>query len=829
MAHPNRPNRGVTLVKLLGILVVTGVLTAGVLVPVIGGLGLSSKAEADRFLSTDCTLKETAPSTKTNLFASDGKTLIAQFFAQNRVPVALKQIPKLMQLALIDTEDRRFYDHHGVDARGLIRAAVSNSDGGGDTQGGSTLTMQYVKQLRYYNANNDAERAAAIDQTVDRKIQDAKCALDLEKRESKDQILQNYFNIAFFGQNSYGVQAAALTYFDHDVDKLSLPEAALIVGLVQAPTQYDPFQNPEEARARRDVVIDNMLTAGHISKEYADVAKKAPLGLTAIPPQVKMGCSYATGIPNAGFFCDYAQQWLADHGISEAVLLRGGLNITSTLDAGLQTQGQNAVWSGDSDQRGGAFRADSASSLVMPSVDPRTGNVTTMITSRRYVDPNDPNAPNDPNQTSVPLFTTAAAGAGSTYKYFTTLLAMAAGVDTSYTLTAGAPYTTKNCPKYFENGVEKTYVARNAGSYAPTLSLDKALYESSNTYFVGMEDMLFNCYTRPIADLAVSLGMDALTVNGNTVADQEATFTLGQKSTSPLELAEAYATVANDGKYCPSNAVLSIKGADGKDVEYKKDACVQKVAPQVAREVVKTLVKDTDTGGGTARGVFSSNGWYGNGGSPVASKTGTNNATGDDGLDNGQNSAIWFVGLTPTLVSAAAVFNFKSPTKTISGLPGYSDGYASGDAFGAAAGAYWLKAYGPSLLANPWAWPAPEDTPGNDVPDITGKTPAEATAILQSAGFKANILPYTCGSRQSEGTLIGYNPKKATPGSTISACVSNGKAPTGNGGGSTRNNNGPDTGTTAPGNAPGNGNGAGNGNGGGNGGGTTVNDGGRGQ
>ena len=838
MAHPNRPNRGVTLVKLLGILAVTGVLAAGVLVPVIGGVGLTGKAEADRFLSTDCTLKETSPSTKTTLYASDGKTQIAQFFAQNRVPVLLKQIPVPMQKALIDTEDRRFYDHHGVDARGLLRAAVSNSEDSGDTQGGSTLTMQYVKQLRYYNATTDDERAAAIDQTVDRKIQDAKCALDLEKRDTaaaggnevaaKNQILQNYFNIAFFGENAYGVQSAAQTYFGVDVSKLSMPQAAMLVGLVQAPDAYDPFKNPTDALARRNAVLDNMATAGDLTVAQVAKYKTFTLGLAAkTPPPVQMGCSYAAGIPNAGYFCDYAVAWLASHGISQDVLLRQGLKIVTTLDAALQTSGQNAVWSADPDNRGGAFQPDSASSLVMPSVDPRTGDVTTMITSRRYTNPLDLNAANDPNQTSVPLFTTAAAGAGSTYKYFTTLLAMEAGVDASYTLTAGAPYTTKNCGKYYENGQLKTYTARNAGNYAATLPLEKALYESSNTYFVGVEDQLFDCNTRPIADLAVNLGMSAIADKTKAgELDRTPTFTLGQEGTSPLQLASAYATIANDGTYCPPNAITSITSQDGKPVNYKKEACVAKIAPQIARNVVQILTKDTDTAGGTARSVFAANGWYSDGGSPVASKTGTNNAsdcTGDQCVDNGKNSAIWFVGLTPTLVSAATVFNFKSPNSTIKGLPGYNDGYASGDAFGAAAGAYFLEAYGPSLKATPGGGPSPDDVPGVAVPDVTGKTPADATAILEGAGFKVGIPSYTCGGRQPAGTLIGYNPKKAQPGSTITGCVSNGKAPSG--GGTTRGT-GTGTGTGNPGTGTGTGGTTG-GNGGGDNGGTTGGDGGR--
>ena len=241
--------------KLIGIMIVAAILCAGVLLPYVGGLGLVAESESDRFLDTTCDLQEATPPEGTTFYASDGKTVLATIFTQNRKPVPLSDIPKFLQTALIDTEDRRFYSHHGVDVRGLIRSAFNTS--GGDTQGGSTLTMQYVKQSRYYgDIGNIAKQQADISQTIDRKLQDAKCALDLEKRETKDEILDNYFNIAFFGENAYSIESAAETYFGTPTDgstavsHLTLPQAAMLVGLLQAPTELRPVPAPQAARRR---------------------------------------------------------------------------------------------------------------------------------------------------------------------------------------------------------------------------------------------------------------------------------------------------------------------------------------------------------------------------------------------------------------------------------------------------------------------------------------------------------------------------------------------------------------------------------------------------
>ncbi|MDT4936805.1 MAG: hypothetical protein QOG80_476, partial [Pseudonocardiales bacterium] len=264
--------------KLALALLATGILTAGLLLPYVGGLGLAARHEASKFLDTACNLTETQPPRKTTLFANDGKTVIATLFTQDRQPVALSQVPTSLQQALVATEDRRFYSHHGVDMRGLIRSAISTS--GGDTQGGSTLTMQYVKQMRYYQAGKDvAKQQAAIDQNLNRKIEDAKCAIYLEstKHESKDTILDNYLNIAFFGENSYGIETAAQTYFGKPASKLTLSESALLVGLLRAPTAYDPFLHRSASQERRNQLLQTLVDVGKLSAAEAQKLAAQPI------------------------------------------------------------------------------------------------------------------------------------------------------------------------------------------------------------------------------------------------------------------------------------------------------------------------------------------------------------------------------------------------------------------------------------------------------------------------------------------------------------------------------------------------------------------------
>jgi membrane peptidoglycan carboxypeptidase len=755
-------------------MIVAAVLCAGVLLPYVGGIGLIAKTESDRFLNTSCDLQEAAPPEGTTFYASDGKTVLATIFEQNRQPVALTQIPKFLQQALIDTEDRRFYSHHGVDVRGLLRSALNTSSG--DTQGGSTLTMQYVKQSRYYRDIGDiAKQQSDISQTIDRKLQDAKCAIDLEQRESKDQILDNYFNIAFFGENAYSVESAAQTYFGTSVDKLTPPQSALLVGLLRAPTDYDPFEHPQAARARRDQVLENMVTAGTITEAAAKGYEAKPVSLsTPTAPTVHQDCyNTPTAIANVGFFCDYVENWLkTTEGINALDISTGGLSVVTTLNVALQNSAQAAL--------SAKFPDTSPTTALMPIVDPTSGNVLAMVSSKEY------GTAEDGKHRADAIFTDYNARAASTYKYFTMVTALEAGVPSTLQISNNTPdkqgYQTQHCTSPFlsKNGDQNI-------QYSQTETMQSAIAKSSNTYFVGAEDALFGCDLKPIETTMSNLGMKNLDqkdpsdkTGKNTYAQTivnagQPTLTLGEFPTSPLELTSAYATAANDGLYCAPAPVTSITDKTGKQVSLKRTPCTQEMTPQVARQATNLLTGDTQSGGTTAK-IFRGSSWYGNNSSLIAGKTGTDTVTNAKGTE--LNTSFWFVGMTPGMVATMALINVTNPLAPISGLPGIADPVAQSTADASVAAQYWLDALSPTIKTTKWSWPSANGVAGSvQVPSVIGLTPQVAEQTLTTAGFKPAKFSVDCGAATQQGMVGSYGPTFAAPGTTITYCISTGTKP----------------------------------------------------
>lgn len=748
-----------TLGKLLAALVAAGILLAGLALPYVGGLGLVAGNEANKFQNTVCNLQESKPPQKTTLLARDGKTVLATLFSQDRVEVALDQVPKSLQEALVATEDRRFYTHHGVDMRGLIRSAISTTSG--DTQGGSTLTMQYVKQIRYYEAGDDlTKQRAAIAQNLSRKIEDAKCAIYIEEtlKESKQTILQNYLNIAFFGENSYGIQTAARTYFNKPVSKLTLDEGALLVGMLRAPSTYDPFVNRAAAKQRRDQVIRNLVAVNKLTPAEARGYIAKPISLaTDAPPKIKEGCANSdTSIPNIGFFCEYARTWLENvNGLTDQQLQTGGYKIVTTLDPKVQKATQTSIEQ--------SVPAKSPYTAVLPVVDPKTGDVLAMASSKRFG--------TDPNETEQQLFTKAVASAASTYKLLPLLTALDAGMPEDWTLKSNdgdGTYQPQNCttrPK-----------ARNGDAtvdYTTNETLQSGTVKSSNTFFVGMADQFFNCDLSPMVAMGKKLGLTSfnrLETGKQTVGDvitnreQAQRLVLGFVETSPLEIAGAYAAVANKGVFNAPAPILSVTDSNGSALRVKRQSGgTRVVAPQVADQAVEILQGDTQPGG-TAASPFES--WYADGGSKIAGKTGTGVAQ-----PQTKNGAIWFVGMTPDLVAVSALINFDNPNKPQAGLPGVKNS----DAYGVYASRVWLKALRSTLAPRTWSWQSPDQAAGKDVPDVTGMSYADAKSTLEGQGFKVAELLASgsyCPSTVQTGQIAFYGPKRAAGGTTIKVCES---------------------------------------------------------
>ena len=745
-------------------LVAVGVLAAGLAMPYVLGAGLGAKKYSDQWLNTTCTLQDSKPPQPTTIYARDGRTLIARLFTQDRKLVTLAQVPTALKDALVATEDRRFYSHHGVDLRGLIRSAVSTTNG--DTQGGSTLTMQYVKQLRYYQAgDNLAKQQAAIAQTLTRKMEDAKCALDLEgpRHKTKDDILDSYLNIAFFGEHAYGIETAAETYFNKTTSQLTLGESALLVGLLRAPDGYDPFVHPVEAKQRRNEVLQNLVAVGKLSQGVADQQKTLGLGLaTQSPPRVKEGCANADSrIPNVEFFCDYAVTWLENvNGLSDTQLQTGGLKIVTTLNPTIQTHAQQHL--------ARTIPATSPMTAVLPVLDPKSGDVLAMATSKRYG--------SGKGATEQPLFTTQTASGASTYKLFPLLTALQTGIPADF------PLTTVGSKGSFKPSLclaSSKVVNGDANvPYTATETLQSATAKSSNTYFVALADNVFQCHLQPMVDLMKRLGMTnmdessdlpgqtwAQAITGKQRAQQ---LVLGSVPTSALQLAAAYSAVANGGTFNKPAPILSITDSAGHAIHLARTAGTPALPPQVAAQAVKILKGDTK-GQGTSATIF--NTWYKNGGSTVAGKTGTNEST-----KTNENSSVWFVGMTPTLVAASGVINFDKLFVPSSGLPGVKTGAAYGDY----AAKVWLDALGPDLRTSQWSWPTPDSIPGEQpVPDLTGMDLAKARKQLATDGYKMAVLDSAdqliCPNPAAPLDTVGfYGPHRAQPGATITVCQSSG-------------------------------------------------------
>jgi membrane peptidoglycan carboxypeptidase len=760
--------------KLLGVVQltaavgVTGVLVAAVLLPVTGGLGLAARNSVQAFDDQPCDVEAGVPEQASVMYAADGTT-IATFYSQNRQVVAAKQIPKVMRQAIVAIEDRRFYEHHGVDPQALVRAVVKNQQAGETVQGGSTLTMQYIKNVRLYQAKTPEEQRQAVEQSSGRKLIEARCALELENKRTKDQILTDYLNITYFGAGAYGVEKAARTYFGKPAAKLTVPEAAMLAGLVQSPIRYDPYKSKAAAKLRRDTVLGDMQSLGYITAKQAQVAKASAVKVVPKAKSSNKDCANTTvKIINAGFFCEYAKQALTAAGFPQSRLETGGLKIYTTLNPKIQNSVQGAlpfdVWAGRK------------SVAVTDIIEPKTGNVLAFGVARKY----GVNA-KDPNVTSNPLNTALTAGSGSTYKVFTLVSALQARVPLeAFNITVGNTYTSTVC----KNGNDP-YVVANAGHYTEgPYNLDVATYESVNTFFVALLDQRFNCDLTGPVHAAQAMGMTQtlnakhagtnLTEAQNYIQGRSASFTLGPNGTSPLELSSAYATLANDGKYCPPTPLRKVVGSDGKQIQLPEQACEQRISPGIAHTVTTVLEKDTSKAGGTAVTAFSG---LAGGARPIGGKTGTASGfkPGDTKRASG-NSSAWFVGYTPDYAGATAVFDPKNTSLALTDVPG-KEGQ---NVFGAYSASIWRKAMEPFLTSKTWSFPPadPEVVNGDSVPvqSVVGLDPHAATALLQSSGFQVRIAPEKKDSAVPAGSVAEQSPSgRAARGMTIILYLSTGK------------------------------------------------------
>ena len=757
MPPPSAARRASAVVKLTLAVPVAGLLVAGMLLPFVGGAGVAARNSVQAFDDQPCDVNPTTPAQASTLYAANGKP-IARFYSQNREIVPLSKIAPVARKAVVAIEDRRFYEHHGVDLQATIRALIENSRSGGVVQGGSTLTQQYVKQVRLYAAKTVAQQKAAIAQTTARKLIEAKCALSLEQKLSKDQILERYLNIAYFGSGAYGIQTAARTYFNKSAAVLTLPESALLAGIVQSPSRYDPHLDKKAATARRNTVLDEMQSLGYVTAKQNAQAKSVPVVVKPRRSSSKDCANANKAIPNAGFFCDYVKHYLSLNGYQRQQLESGGFKIYTTLDPDVQARVQAAVFAD--------MPADHRATSVMDVLDTKTGKVLAMAVSKHYGIKK-----GDRRQTSNGLGYQPVAGAGSTYKLFTLVAALQRKIPLeAFTIKNTNEYEPTNCT---EARGKKTVV--NAGHYPEkSYNLDEATYASVNTFFVALLDQQFGCdLSMPVRN-ALSMGLISLRPYAESIINgQQYSFTLGPQKTSALELASAYATVANNGKYCPPTPLERIVGPDGKPAALPERACVQRIDPAIARTVTRVLVKDTKPGfAGTANRRFGD--YYAAGGSDIAGKTGTASAG-----DTGKNSSAWFIGYTPDITASVATFDPDSSSAPLTDVPGYSPNGT--EVFGSFSATIWRDGLSSLLLSGPrWEFP-PEDPAvvnGNSVPvpSVVGQDVGSATEILANAGFGIEVSSERRDAPLPPDRIADQSPSgRGLPGQKITVYLSSGK------------------------------------------------------
>ncbi|MGS2615425.1 transglycosylase domain-containing protein [Micromonospora sp. LZ34] len=625
--------------------------------------GFAAKAALGSYAALPESLRTPVTPQRSYLYANDGKTLITTFYDVNRSDVPLSEIAPVMRQAIVAAEDRRFYSHGGADLRGLFRALVANVKGGGTEQGGSTLTMQYVRNVLKTDPTRTAEeRAAATEQTVGRKLQEIRYAGALEQRLGKDEILNRYLNIAYFGSGAYGVAAASQRYFAKSPADLTLAEAALLAGLVQSPEAYSPIDGDAEAALeRRAYVLDSMVETGAITVEQAAQAKAEKLTLR--PTAQPNGCTaVAQGHDDWGFFCDYLRQWwLAqpEFGATaqerEQALRRGGYTVVTSLDPQVQATAQQEATR--------IYGYDNKRAVPIAAVEPGSGRVLAMAVNRHYsLEPNPDGQANRPN-TVNPLISGGDSvdgyQAGSTFKLFTMLAALEAGKPLATGFDAPSRLPTRYAAEG-EGSCEGRWCPANANP--EWMDGYRMMWDgfgrSVNTYFVWLAEQVG---PEKVVQMAQRLGItfraDADAEFAREHADDWGAFTLGVAATTPLDLANAYATVAAEGTWCAPLPVVSVTAPDGQrmpvgDPSCKRvlDADVARAATDAARCPVGQQSPYGQCNGGTATSVNRILD-----GRPVAGKTGSSE----------RNATETFVGFTPQVAVAGIAANPDDPTDSV--------------------------------------------------------------------------------------------------------------------------------------------------------------------
>jgi membrane peptidoglycan carboxypeptidase len=758
------------LVMIVVLSLTVGLLAAIPAVPVVQAASTLAEGADEALAAVPDDLDIPQLSQKSYLYASDG-TLITTFYAQNRVVVPLSEISQPMQDAVVALEDRRFWEHSGVDAQGMIRAFISNATSG-SVQGASTITQQYVKNALIEQAvlANDAEAATEARETsYARKLREAKMAIALEKKAGKTKILEGYLNIAQFGPSQWGVESAAYYYFGVHAADLTVVQAATIAAITQSPNGLDPVKHPEANQARRDLCLEWMLKEGYITQTQYDIAVAQDVTKTLSIHQPQSGCEVADSdtFNRAGFFCDYvlsvlrnSEEFGATQQERENLLYRGGLHVYTTLDLKMQGDAVAAI-----EKR---IPTDDASGVghALTSIEPGTGKIKAMAQNRHYKlgEP-------EGRSTSVNYNVDKADGgssgfqAGSTFKPIILADWLAEGhslrepFDASKTTYSNTDWKAIGCG-IGDGGGDNIHLQTWTfkGSAKGVVDAYRATQSSINSAYVAMEFKLDLCQVKAMIE---ALGIHR--ADGQPWENLPSQV-LGTNEISPMTMAAAYATFAADGVYCTPIAIERIVDSDGKSVPVPSANCHQAIDPDIAYGVTGALQRVITGGTGTAARLAD--------GRVAAGKTGT--------TDN--SVAAWFCGYTPQLATAVWA-GFPDVSKPLENIR--------------IAEQYWSNTTGGGLPGVTWKWymdaalegaeklefePIPSIMDRGvpiEIPDVRGMSQAAAEDALEKAGFafKWNwdgewSTTYAIGTVASQ-SLSG----KAYVGTTITLTPSKGAEP----------------------------------------------------
>ena len=747
--------------------VISGILVTVMLTPLLVAGGVAIKNSLSLFDALPDFIEIGRQAQKNEIYAQKdadpkhGYVQIADVYWQNRVEVNLDKMSQFLQDAAVDGEDRRFFEHKGVDLTGLIRAGLGNAVSGGVKSGASTLTMQVIKNIYVQRAEalpTDAERQAAYAEatatTTERKLKEIKLAIGLEKRFTKDQILQAYLNISNFGGNTYGVEAAAQRYFGVSAADVTVAQAAALIAIVQYPMQRNLAQPENYAanQARRDVILKAMLDAKSITQAQYDEAVGTPVDANFVHLTTPdSGC--IAGDTYAKFFCDYVVKNVTNFaalGATKDERLTnwhiGGYKLYTTMNYALQKVAQKQAWKAPKAAPG----VDLGSAT--DSVEVGTGRVLTMAQNKIF---NDTLEGGGKGATAVNFSTDRDYGGssgfqtGSTYKIMALLTWLKDGRGLHELVNASD--FKKDQSKYVDTCKDSgapfggTWEFKNDSAAPPIVSVLDAVKWSINSAFASIAEQLDQCDIRHTAE---SLGIhraDGATLQSNPAA------VLGTNELAPLTLAAAWAGIANEGKFCTPIILDHVVGPNGEALPGQTTVCNQAVDPDVANAAIYAMKGVMNGGTGAASNPHD--------GVPIFGKTGT--------TDN--STQTWILTSTSRVASVAWVGNIVGKVAMrqvfFHGLQGALIRHVMMSN---------IMQVADRMYSGEKDWPSPParlmQGNGVKVPALRGLTVEAATALLKGLGFDVRVGKPIESMDVAAGLIIGSSPgegKTMAKGMTI--------------------------------------------------------------